>query len=171
VITPPDGSLSAFILVVELGLLIDAGPSDPRGAFILVAVSRAARWASGAAYLEGADALLPGIRADAVIADKAFDAEERVLGPLARAGKAAVIPPKANRKNPRPYDRDLYKARHLIENFFAKLKQYRAESGVKRNIPGRCGNALAEDGNPGWGDVGRDTSDPRGEGAAGRAEG
>jgi hypothetical protein len=31
-----------------------------------------------------------------------------------------------------------------------------AESGVKRNIPGRCGNALAEDGNPGWGDVGRD---------------
>ena len=46
-----------------------------------------------------------------------------------------------------------------------------AESGVKRNIPGRCGTALAEDGNPGWGDVGRDTSDPRGEGAAGRAEG
>ena len=37
-----------------------------------------------------------------------------------------VIPPKANRKDPRPYDRDLYKARHLIENFFAKLKQYRA---------------------------------------------
>ena len=61
-----------------------------------------------------------------MIADKAFDAEERVLGPLARAGKAAVIPPKANRRNPRPYDRDLYKARHLIGNFFAKLEQYRA---------------------------------------------
>ena len=26
----------------------------------------------------------------------------------------------------RSYDRDLYKARHLIENFFAKLKQFRA---------------------------------------------
>ena len=26
----------------------------------------------------------------------------------------------------RDYDRDLYKARHLIENFFAKLKQFRA---------------------------------------------
>jgi len=61
-----------------------------------------------------------------VIADKAFDAEERVLGPLEQAGKTAVIPPKANRKNPRPYDKDLYKARHLIENFFARLKQYRA---------------------------------------------
>ena len=27
---------------------------------------------------------------------------------------------------PRDYDRDLYEARHLIENFFAKLKQFRA---------------------------------------------
>ena len=76
--------------------------------------------------LEGADALLPDLAADALIADKAFDAEERVLASLARAGKTAVIPPKANRKEPRPYDKDLYKARHLIENFFAKLKQYRA---------------------------------------------
>ena len=64
--------------------------------------------------------------ANALIADKAFDAEERVLGPLRQAGKAAVIPPKANRKAPRPYDKDLYEARHLVENFFAKLKQYRA---------------------------------------------
>ena len=61
-----------------------------------------------------------------MIADKASDAEERVLGPLTRAGKVAVIPPKANRKNPRPYDQELYQARHLIENLFAKLKQYRA---------------------------------------------
>jgi transposase len=49
-----------------------------------------------------------------------------VLAPLARAGKSAVIPPKANRKDPRSYDKDLYEARHLVENFFAKLKQYRA---------------------------------------------
>ena len=76
--------------------------------------------------LEGADALLPGLAAATLIADKAFDAEERVLKPLAQAGKAAVIPPKANRKAPRLYDRDLYKARHLIENFFARLKQFRA---------------------------------------------
>jgi transposase len=76
--------------------------------------------------LEGADVLLPDLAADTLIADKAFDAEERVLAPLARAGKTAVIPPKANRKEPRPYDKDLYRARHLIENFFAKLKQYRA---------------------------------------------
>ena len=49
-----------------------------------------------------------------------------MLKPLERAGKAAVIPPKSNRKEPRPYDKDLYKARQLIENFFARLKQFRA---------------------------------------------
>jgi transposase len=76
--------------------------------------------------LEGADALLPALAADALIADKALDAEERVLRPLGQAGKTAVIPPEANRKDPRPYDKDLYEARHLIEDFFARLKQYRA---------------------------------------------
>ena len=45
---------------------------------------------------------------------------------LQQQGKSWVIPPKRNRKNPREYDKELYKARHLIENFFAKLKQYRA---------------------------------------------
>ena len=76
--------------------------------------------------LVGADHLLPDMRADALIADKAFDAEERVIKLLAAAGKTAVIPPKSNRKAPRPIDRELYKARHLIENFFARLKQFRA---------------------------------------------
>ena len=70
--------------------------------------------------------MLPDLAADALIADKAFDAEARVLGPLRQAGKAAVIPPKANRKETRAYDKHLYEARHLIENFFARLKQYRA---------------------------------------------
>ena len=70
--------------------------------------------------------MLPELEAGILIGDKAFDAEARVLAPLEQAGKTAVIPPKANRRHPRPYDRDLYKARHLIENFFAKLKQFRA---------------------------------------------
>ena len=66
------------------------------------------------------------MQAAALIADKAFDAEERVIQPLAASGKIAVIPPKKGRKSPREYDRELYKARHLIENFFARLKQFRA---------------------------------------------
>ena len=76
--------------------------------------------------LDGADELLPQIEAEIVLADKGFDADERVLIPLQKAGKTAVIPPKANRKVQREYDKELYKARHLIENFFAKLKLFRA---------------------------------------------
>lgn len=76
--------------------------------------------------LDGADQLLPAIAADTVIADKGYDAHARVIEPLQQAGKMAVIPPKRNRQRPRSYDRHLYKARHLVENFFCKLKQFRA---------------------------------------------
>jgi transposase len=76
--------------------------------------------------LVGADHLLPEMQADMLLADKAFDADERVIQPLAAAGKTAVIPSRANRKSPRDYDRHLYRERHLIENFFAKIKQFRA---------------------------------------------
>ena len=50
-----------------------------------------------------------------LLADKAYDADERVIDLLQAAGKTAVIPPKANRKVHRDYDRETYKARHLIE--------------------------------------------------------
>ena len=76
--------------------------------------------------LQGAELLWAQIAADPLIADKAFDAHERVIDRLKPNGKSAVIPSKSNRKTKRPYDRELYKARHLIENFFCKLKQYRA---------------------------------------------
>jgi len=70
--------------------------------------------------------LLPDVNAEAVLADKAYDADERVVMPLQQRGIEVVIPPKKNRKAPRTYDTVLYQARHLIENFFAKLKQFRA---------------------------------------------
>jgi transposase len=76
--------------------------------------------------LQGADELLPHMQADTLLADKAFDADERVIKPLLAAGKTVVIPPKSNRKTPRPFDKEIYKARHLIENFYCKLKQFRA---------------------------------------------
>jgi transposase len=64
--------------------------------------------------------------ANLLIADRAFDADRRVLDRLAAAGKSAVIPPRPNRVTPREFDRELYKERYLIENFFCKLKQFRA---------------------------------------------
>ncbi len=55
--------------------------------------------------LDGADVLLPQLEADILLADKGFDADERVLIPWQEAGKVAVIPPKANRKVQREYDK------------------------------------------------------------------
>lgn len=76
--------------------------------------------------LEGADAFLPRLEADALLADKAYDADKRVIEPLLAAGKVPVIPSVPGRSIRRSYDRDLYKQRHLIENFFCRLKQFRA---------------------------------------------
>lgn len=70
--------------------------------------------------------MLKDTPAQTVIADKAYDAHVRLVEPLINKGKAVVIPSRARNKQPREYDRHLYKARHLIENFFARLKQYRA---------------------------------------------
>ncbi len=66
------------------------------------------------------------MQAGILIADKAFDADGRVLEPLAARGKTAVIAPRANRRSPRRFARAPYKARHPIGRFFAKLKQFRA---------------------------------------------
>jgi hypothetical protein len=65
--------------------------------------------------LEGADVLPPLIESDLLLADKGFDADQRVLIPWKQARKTAVIPPKANRILKRHYDKELYKTRHLIE--------------------------------------------------------
>lgn len=63
-------------------------------------------------------------RSQVVITDKGYDADKRVIEPLLKRGKAVVIPSRRYKKE-RCYDKELYKSRHLIENFFAKLKQYR----------------------------------------------
>ena len=36
-----------------------------------------------------------------------------------------IIPPKLNTKNPQFYDKIIYKERHLVENFFSKIKHFR----------------------------------------------
>jgi transposase len=80
-----------------------------------------------ASALEGADALWPGMveKSDAWLADKASEAQDRVLRRLENAGVQGVSPPKSTRKVQRTDDKDLEKIRHRRENFFAKLKQCR----------------------------------------------
>ena len=55
--------------------------------------------------LVGADHLIPTMQADVLIADKAYDADERVIDPITAAGKQVDIPPRSNRKRPRGYDK------------------------------------------------------------------
>lgn len=68
--------------------------------------------------------LIEGIDADHLIADKGYDTDA-ILEQARRVGMHTVIPPKKNRKDPRAYDEDLYKLRHLIENTFLMLKRWR----------------------------------------------
>ena len=68
--------------------------------------------------------LIEGITAEYLLADKGYDSNEIVAAALAR-NMNPVIPPKSNRKHHRDYDKDLYKLRHLVENAFLHLKQWR----------------------------------------------
>mgnify|MGYP000265064782 FL=1 len=90
-------------------------------------------WATGfhltpgqAHGLEGADVLLAQTAAETVIADKGYDAQARVLEPLPAQGKGVVIASRSSKKAAQDYNPHLCQARHLIENFFARLKQRRA---------------------------------------------
>jgi len=71
-----------------------------------------------------AGALLAGAAADVVIGDQGYDSNAVVAAIRAR-GADAVIPPKRNRREPRPYDTDRYKARNLVERFWGRAKPYR----------------------------------------------
>ena len=68
--------------------------------------------------------LIEGIVANAIIADKGYDADH-LCERIAASGGEIVIPPKRNRTVKRPYDAELYKERNIIERFFNKLKQFR----------------------------------------------
>lgn len=76
--------------------------------------------------LEGAEVLIERVEAEAGLATRVDDAEARVIKRLQEKPGQPVIPPQSNRKLQRPYDKFLYPARPLLENFLAKLKQYRA---------------------------------------------
>jgi transposase len=70
------------------------------------------------------EALVSGIRAEHVIADKGYDSSGLVEA-IEAGGAKAVIPPRSNRKEPREYDEHLYKERNLVERFLNKVKHCR----------------------------------------------
>jgi len=68
--------------------------------------------------------LLEGQRAEAILADKAYDSND-LRERIARMNAEAVIPPKRNRKVFIPHDKDTYKHRNQIERCFGRLKHFR----------------------------------------------
>lgn len=71
-----------------------------------------------------AQELIEGERSEYVIADRGYDSD-RFRESIADSGAVAVIPSRLNRKQPRPYDKHLYKERHLVECLIGKIKHYR----------------------------------------------
>ena len=72
----------------------------------------------------GVSALIGDTTFGGLIADKAFDVNW-ITDELDRRGAEIVISQHPNRRLPRAIDAEIYKWRHLIENFFGKLKEFR----------------------------------------------
>jgi transposase len=71
-----------------------------------------------------APALIHGFKAQAVLADKAYDSNA-LRAIIADAGAEAVIPSNRSRKTTIPHDPAIYKHRNRIERCFNKLKHFR----------------------------------------------
>ena len=72
----------------------------------------------------GLPPLVEGLAFEALIGDMAFDSNAIIADLDARDAKA-VIAQHPRRIPPRVIDKEMYKWRHLIENFFCKLKDFK----------------------------------------------
>ncbi len=72
----------------------------------------------------GVEPLIRNVHFGALLGDKAFDADW-LREDLDQRGATAVIPSKANRSRRIAYDKEMYRWRHLVENYFAKIKEFR----------------------------------------------
>jgi len=65
-----------------------------------------------------------GLTFEALIADKAFDSNA-IIAELDARGAKVVISQHPRRARPLAIDEEMYKWRHLVENFFGKLKEFK----------------------------------------------
>jgi transposase len=72
----------------------------------------------------GLPPLIEGVTLAALIADKAFDSNA-IIADLNARGAKVVISQHPRRVQPLAIDEEMYKWRHLIENFFCKLKEFK----------------------------------------------
>jgi putative transposase len=78
-----------------------------------------------AADVTHAPSLIEGLRFDALLADKGYDADWLVDLVKSTHHAEPVIPPRKGRKQPRDYDRHAYKQRNLVERFIGWAKHFR----------------------------------------------
>jgi transposase len=72
----------------------------------------------------GVPPLIDGLSFGGLIADMAFDSNA-IVTELNQRGARIAIAQHPRRASPLPIDAELYKRRHLIENFFGKLKEFK----------------------------------------------
>ena len=72
----------------------------------------------------GVAPLIDGLDFAALLGDKAFDANW-LVEELDQRGAKVVISQRPKRLKPLIIDHEMYKWRHLIENFFCKLKEFK----------------------------------------------
>jgi transposase len=72
----------------------------------------------------GVAPLISDLEFGALIADKAFDANW-IIEELDARGAKIVISQRPQRLAPLPIDEEMYRWRHLVENFFCKLKEFK----------------------------------------------
>lgn len=72
----------------------------------------------------GVAPLIDGIDFGGLLADKAFDANW-IIDELNERGAMICISQRPQRTAPLDIDPEIYKWRHLIENFFCKLKEFK----------------------------------------------
>jgi transposase len=89
-----------------------------------------------------AEAILDGIVTQAIVADKAYDADP-LIEIITQQGACAVIPPRENRREPRAFDTHQYKHRNLIERFFCRLKQFRRIATRYEKLASRFSSFIA----------------------------
>lgn len=71
-----------------------------------------------------APAVLEEISTTMVVADKGYDSDP-LRHWLAERGIKPCIPPRRNRKSPARFSKASYRKRHLVENFFERMKNFR----------------------------------------------
>jgi transposase len=72
----------------------------------------------------GVPPLIEGVTFQALLADKAFDSNA-LVAELNHCGAKVVISQHPGRAQKLKIDTEIYKWRHLIENFFCKLKEFK----------------------------------------------